>query len=298
MDKSLDLYKIFHAVAKAGSFSDAARELYITQPAVSQSVRNLETEIGVQLFVRGAKGVELTREGKILSDYVSSAMGMLEAGESRMRMLAMLDAGELRIGASDTVSKWFLLPIIQKFHRTYPNISLTITNRTTAETIRLLKSGSIDIGYVNLPAESDGVVFEECMPVHDTFIAGNAYSELKGREVSLSELAEYPLIMLESAARSRQWVDHHFQSNGVPLLADVELSAHDLLVDFARIELGIACVIREFVLDSINDGTLFEIQLQPPVPARAVGVCWNSGIEPSAAAKRLIELSQEGLNNS
>lgn len=278
MDKSLDLYKIFHAVAKAGSFSDAARELYITQPAVSQSVRNLETEIGVQLFVRGAKGVELTREGKILSDYVSSAMGMLEAGESRMRMLAMLDAGELRIGASDTVSKWFLLPIIQKFHRTYPNISLTITNRTTAETIRLLKSGSIDIGYVNLPAESDGVVFEECMPVHDTFIAGNAYSELKGREVSLSELAEYPLIMLESAARSRQWVDHHFQSNGVPLLADVELSAHDLLVDFARIELGIACVIREFVLDSINDGTLFEIQLQPHLYLLALLECAGTAV--------------------
>ncbi len=292
MEKSLDLYKIFHTVARAGSFSDAARELYITQPAVSQSVRSLEAELGVKLFVRGAKGVELTREGKILGDYVSSAMGMLEAGESRMHMLSMLDAGELRIGASDTVSKWFLLPIIQKFHRMYPNISLTITNRTTAETIRLLRSGAIDIGYVNMPAGSEGVVFEECMPVNDTFIAGEAFSELRDRPVSLAELAEYPLIMLESTSRSRQWVDQHFQSNGVPLMADVELSAHDLLVDFARIELGIACVIREFVHDSLMEGELFEIQLTPPVPRRAIGVCWNSGIEPSAAAQKLIELSR------
>lgn len=294
MEKSLDLYKIFHTVARAGSFSDAARELFITQPAVSQSVRSLESELGVRLFVRGAKGVELTREGKILSDYVSSAMGMLEAGESRMHMLAMLDAGELRIGASDTVSKWFLLPIIQKFHNMYPNISLTITNRTTAETISLLRSGSIDIGYVNLPAESDGVEFEECMPVHDTFVAGSAFSELSGRPVPLSELAEYPLIMLESTSRSRQWVDQHFQANGVPLVADVELSAHDLLVDFAGIELGVACVIREFVQNRLESGGLFEIQLEPPVPRRAIGVCWNSGIEPSAAARKLIELSRQG----
>jgi len=293
MEKSLDLYRIFYTVAKAGSFSDAARELFITQPAVSQSVRSLETELGVKLFVRGAKGVELTREGKVLSDYVSSAMGMLEAGESRMHMLSMLDAGELRIGASDTVSKWFLLPIIRKFHKMYPNISLTITNRTTAETIRLLRSGSIDVGYVNLPAQGEGVVFEECMPVQDIFIAGDAYSKLQGRPVALEELAQYPLIMLESTSRSRQWVNQHFQSNGIPLLADVELSAHDLLVDFARIELGIACVIREFVQDSLASGELFEVQLEPPVPRRAIGVCFNSGIEPSAAARKLIELSKD-----
>ena len=96
MDISLDLYKVFSAVAEAGSISDAARLLYITQPAVSQSVRRLEHELGVKLFERGTKGVALTREGELLRGYVSSAMGMLEAGESRMRMLSKLDAGELR----------------------------------------------------------------------------------------------------------------------------------------------------------------------------------------------------------
>lgn len=292
MDTSLDLYKIFSAVADAGSISDAARLLFITQPAVSQSVRRLEHELGVRLFERGAKGVVLTREGEVLKGYVSSAMGMLEAGESRMRMLSKLDAGELRIGAGDTVSRWFLMPIIRTFHEMYPNVSLSITNRTTAETIGLLQSGSIDIGYVNLPAEVEGIVFEECMPVHDVFVASDAFSELRDVPVSLSQLAKQPLIMLENKANSRRWVNRYFQKNGVVLAPGVELGAHDLLLDFAEIGLGIACVIREFSEHALASGELFEINLQPPVPQRAIGVCYNGGITLPPSAQKLIDLSK------
>ena len=295
---SLDLYRIFITVADAGSISDAARVLFISQPAVSQSVRRLERELGVRLFERGAKGVRLTREGELLRGYVSSAMGMLDAGESRMRTLSMLDAGELRIGASDTVSKWFLLPIIRKFHDMYPNIALSITNRTTSETLELLQSGSIDIGYVNMPAVGDGLVFEECLPVHDIFVASEDFSELRGRTVTLAELAKYPLIMLETKANSRRWVGRHFQKNGVILAPEVELGAHDLMLDFAGIGLGIACVVKEFVTDALESNRLFEIDLQPCIPERAVGVCYNGGITLSPAAQKLIELSGAGADTA
>jgi len=293
MDVSLDLYRIFITVAEAGSISDAARLLYITQPAVSQSVRRLEQELGVKLFQRGAKGVALTREGELLREYVASAIGMLEAGESRMRMLSMLDAGELRIGASDTVSKWFLMPIIRRFHDMYPNVSLSITNRTSSETLRLLRSGSIDVGYVNLPAEMEGVVFEECLPVHDVFVASEDFSHLRESMVTPAELAKLPLIMLEDKSNSRRWVDNHFRKNGVVLAPGVELSAHDLLLDFAGIGLGVACVIREFAAGTMEKEGLFELDLQPPVPRRAIGVCYNGGITLSPAARKLIELSKE-----
>lgn len=296
MNVSLDLYKIFSTVAEAGSISDAARLLFITQPAVSQAVRRLEQELGVKLFERGAKGVVLTREGELLHGYVSSAMGMLEAGESRMRMLSMLDAGELRIGASDTVSKWFLVPIIRRFHDMYPNVSLSITNRTTAETLQLLQSGSIDIGYVNLPAAGEGVVFEDCIPVHDVFVASEQFAGLKDCVVTPAELARHPLIMLEEKSNSRRWVDSHFQKNGVVLAPGVELGAHDLLLDFAGIGLGVACVIREFSRKALEDHNLFEVNLQPPVPERAVGVCYNGGITLPPAAQKLIELSKNHQN--
>jgi len=297
VDISLDLYRIFSAVAEAGSISDAARMLYISQPAVSQSVRRLETELGVRLFERGVKGVTLTREGELLRGYVASAMGMLDAGESRMRMLTQLDAGELRIGASDTVSRWFLVPIIKIFHEMYPNVSLSITNRTTTETLRLLQSGSIDIGYVNLPADGEGVVFEECLPVHDVFVAAEEFSDLKDRPVALTELARLPLIMLEDKANSRRWVDRHFRKNGVVLAPGVELGAHDLLLDFAGIGLGVACVIREFSGEALAGNGLFEIDVQPSVPQRAIGVCYNGGITLSAAAQKLVELSKSPPEN-
>ncbi len=292
MDASLDLYRVFGTVAEYGSISDAARTLYISQPAVSQSVRRLEQALGVKLFERGAKGVVLTREGELLKGYVSSAMGMLDAGESRMRMLSQLDAGELRIGASDTVSKWFLVPIIRKFHDMYPNVSLSMTNRTTTETLQLLQSGSIDIGYVNLPADGDSVVFEECLPVHDVFVASEDFAHLKGRIVSPAELAAQPLIMLEEKSNSRRWVNRHFQKNGVMLAPGVELGAHDLLLDFAGIGLGVACVISEFSKSILEEKKLFEVNLQPAVPHRSIGICYNGGITLSPAAQKLIELSK------
>ena len=288
LDISLDLYRVFDSVVRAKSFSEAARRLCVSQPAVSQSIRQLEEALDTRLFVRGAKGAQLTREGELFSGYITSAFGLIEAGEQRLSMLNELSAGELRIGASDTVSKRYLLPRIQKFHERYPDVSLSIVNRTSSETVELLCEGGIDIGYVNLPLEAEGVTFERCRTVHDVFVAGEQFSSLRGRKVTLAELAELPLIMLEQAANSRRWVDRHFLSRGVVLRPEIELGAHDLLVDYARIGLGVSCVIDEFA--DIDACGLFRVELEPPVPERSIGVCYMEGIELSAAARRFIEL--------
>lgn len=298
MNASLELYRIFACVARTGSFTAAANELYITQPAVSQAMRKLENALTTTLFVRSGKGLTLTHEGETLYGYVSSALTMLEAGERRMHGLGNLTEGELRIGASDTVSKWYLLPVISRFHEMYPKISLSVTNRTSSETLELLSDGQIDIGFVNMPITAKQVAFEICTDVHDVFIAGKAFEHLRGKTLSPQELCGYPLIMLERAANSRRWVDRHFTANRAPLVAQIELGAHDLLPDYAGIGLGIACVIEEFVDLKKND-ELFVVQLEPPVPTRSIGACYRENIELSAAARRFIDLAkQHGYSSS
>ena len=294
MDGNLELYRIFGEVARQRSFSGAAKALYISQPAVSQAVKQLEGQLGVMLFIRGPRGVSLTREGEILRGYADSALNLLESGEARLAALRSLSAGELRIGASDTVSKRYLMPAIEKFHTAHPDVALRITNRTSPETIALLREGRLDVGFVNLPIGGSGISFEECKTVHDIFVAGSAYDHLRGVPLTLRELAEQQLIMLEQASNSRRWVDRHFLSRGVVLRPEIELGAHDLLLDYAGIGLGVACVIEEFSREPLESGRLFRLELTEPVPRRSVGACWLTGIALSAAARRFIELVKAG----
>ncbi len=293
MEIKLEQYRVFEAAAREKSFSAAARKLFISQPAVSQSVAQLEESLGVRLFLRRGRTVELTGEGELLYGYVHTALGLLSSGENQLLRLRTLTAGELRIGAGDTVSRWFLLPVIERFHREYPDVALRITNRTSGETVRLLQDGKLDLGLVNLPLSASGVLFEECMPVHDVFVAGNRYAELSGRTLSLAELSSYPLLMLERSANSRRWADRHFLSNGLAPKAEIELGAHHLLLDYAGIGLGIACVVREWSQHALLRGDVFEIPVDPPIPARSIGFCYLEGIPLSAAARTFIEMTKE-----
>ena len=288
MNINAELYRVFDEVAKAGTFSGAAAALGITQPAVSQAVRQLEDVLEAKLFLRSSRGVTLTQEGELLHGYVRSAMGLLREGEERLGKLRSLSAGEIRIGAGDTVSKWFLLPMIERYHRSFPDVKVSITNRTSDRTLELIRSGALDIGFVNMPISERGFIFEECFPVHDIFIAGERFSQLKDTPVTPEELARYPLIMLERASNSRRRVDRHFLSNGVALRPEIELGSHDLLSEYAKIGLGIACVTKEFV-DLENSG-LFEIKLTNPVPRRSIAVCYSENIQLSAAPKHFISL--------
>ncbi len=292
MDSSLDLYRIFYTVVQAKSFSGAAKLLYISQPAVSQSVRQLEDALGTRLFIRSSRGITLTPEGEILYGYIYSAINLISAGENRITKMNELSAGELRIGAGDTVSKWYLLPVIERFHELYPDVSLRITNRTSEETIELLRDGRLDVGFVNMPLSADGIIFEDCMSVHDIFVAGSQFAYLKDKVISLQELSELPLIMLERASNSRRWVDRHFMTNGVDLKADTELGAHDLLLDYAKIGLGVACVIKEFAYPALAGGGLFEIRLDQPVAARSLAACYLENIGTSPAARRFVDLAK------
>ncbi|MDD2954834.1 MAG: LysR family transcriptional regulator [Oscillospiraceae bacterium] len=290
MDKNLELYRTFWMVARLGSFSAAARELYVSQPAVSQAVRQLEECLEVRLFVRRARGVALTEEGRQLFHYVEPAMGLLEAGRDRVLQMKQLLGGELRIGAGDTISKHFLLPYLQRFHEAYPGIHLHVTNRTSAETLDLLYSGAVELALVNAPVEGENLEVWECLQLHDVFVAGPAFEELRGRPVSRGELARQPLVMLERLSNTRRQIDQCFLQSGVELSPEIELGAHDLLLDFARSGLGVASVIREFAREPLENGELFEVDLREPLPVRAVALCRRSDLEPGPAAQKFSKM--------
>ena len=295
MNGNLELYRVFLTVAGSESFSAAARELFVSQAAVSQSVRQLEDALGARLFVRRARGVSLTEEGRQLLGYAEPALNLLQAGEERVQRMRQLLGGDLKIGAGDTISRYFLLPRLKRFHELYPAIHLHVTNRTSAETLELLRSGGVELALVNAPAEGEDLEMWECLTLHDVFVAGGVFRELKGRSLTRKELAEYPLVMLERLSSTRRQVDQCFLQSGVELSPEIELGAHDLLLDFARSGLGIASVIREFAQEPLSSGELFEVKLSEPLPERAVMLCRRRDMQPGPAAEKLMELLREGM---
>lgn len=290
MISKLDLYRVFFIVSKEKSFSKAAKELYMTQPSVSMSIMQLEKDLNTRLFTRTPKGVILTNEGETLLEHISSAMNLIDAGEKKLFETQSLIRGELKIGAGDTISKYFLIPYLEKFHSLFPNINLKIINRTTFELCRLLKLGEIDLAVCNLPVEDDQIEIKKCMDINDIFVCGEKYKKLTEKKVSLLELSMYDLILLESTSNSRMYVDDFFQKEGIKLKSEIELGSHDLLLEFAKINLGIACVIKEFASNYIDEGMLYEVKLKKEIPKRGIGIGYWKKVSLSPAAKKFIEI--------
>jgi Transcriptional regulator len=289
MIEKMEGYRAFFAVAQTGSFSRAADMLHVTQPAISHAVRRLEERLGGPLFFRTPKGVKLTSEGEVLYKFVSQAHHFLESGEKKIAEMRQLMAGEVKIGAGDTLCRHYLLPHLESFHREYPDVKIQVTNRTTRETIALLKEGKIDFGIVNLPVEEDRqLVIRESIPLHDCFVAGEAYIKLTERTVSWDELARYPLLLLEQGSSIRRYIDRFAKRLGVTIQPEFELGSIELLVQFAHIGLGVACVIREFVAEDLMKRTLYEVPLEMPLPPRKVGLVTLRDVPLSAAASRFL----------
>ncbi len=294
MNFRIEQYRIFNVVAKSESFSKAAKELFMTQSAVSQAIKQLEISIDMTLFKRTSKGVELTEAGNILYKYTSSAMELLETGLLRVESLKALDDGELKIGASDTISTHFLLPRLEMFHKLYPNIKIKIINRVTSETIDLLKSGKIDIAFGNLPIEDESLEVIECMTVHDTFVAGNDYKKYMKKVFSREDISNLPLILLENKSNSRKYVDKVFLESGQVLTPSIELGAHELLLQLAKINLGISCVVREFSEEYLKNNFVFELKQKNPIPERAIGYCYSKSLHLTPTMKEFMSFLNSG----
>ncbi|MGI5998105.1 MAG: LysR family transcriptional regulator [Lutispora sp.] len=286
----LELYRVFCEVAKQKSLSKAASSLYMTQPAVSQSIAQLERELGLRLFTRTSKGVILTNEGKLLFEYANSAINLINKGEEKLEEWKNLSAGELKIGVGDTISRYFLLPYLEKFHKLYSNIKLKIMNNTTLELCALVKSGEIDIAICNLPIEEPALEIIKIMDIHDIFVCGNVYKEKLSSALSLKELSNLPLILLEPKSNSRRYVEKFFLSKGISIKPEIELGSHDLLLEFARINLGVSCVIREFSQEYLKKKELFEIKLNENIPERSIGICFLKSVSLSPTSERFVQI--------
>ena len=294
MAVKLELYRVFKEVAETGNISLAAKNLYISQSAVSQSIKQLETALQARLFSRSPRGVTLTSEGQMLYEYVRSALSLLSTGEDKLSQAQQLLLGTLTIGASDTVTSLFLTPYLETFHRKHPGIRLKIVSGRSAKVLSLLKSGVVDIAFASSPSDKSNLLDFPCFETHSVFVAGSGYPCDFDHVYSLQEIAAFPLILLERKASSRVFMEQYFLKRGVTLTPEIELSSRSLLVDMAAIGLGVAGVTEEFVRRDLEKGSIRVLKTDFEIPSRTVDMCTLREVSPTAAASRFIEMVQKG----
>ncbi len=289
MDINYELYKVFYYVARTLSFSEASKQLFISQSAVSQSVKSLETKLNQNLFIRSTKKVKLTPEGEVLFKHIEPAVNLIMRGEQQILDVNTLGGGQLRIGATDTICRYYLVPYLKAFHAHFPSVHIKVTNQISSRCVDLLENGQVDLIVTNYPnSRLSGVgSIRKVKEFKDIFIANDHFSHLKGKPLRLEQLQGYPLLMLDKNSTTSEFLHNLFQQNQLELVPEIELSSNDLLIDLARIGLGIAFV-PDFCLPE-NDPDLFRLQTTDIIPSRHIVVGYNDQAPISEAARYFIE---------
>ena len=290
MDINYELYKVFYYVATSLSFSEASKKLYISQSAVSQSIKTLEKKLGQTLFIRSTKRVQLTPAGSLLLKHVEPAMNLISRGESQLLDSGTLGLGQLHIGASDTICRYFLVPYLKQFHKMFPNVPIKVTNATSIQCVELLDQRKVDLIVTNFPNThlNHASIQKTVCNFSDVFIANPAYFDLKDREISLAELKQYPIMMLDRKSTTSEFLHNLFLQHQLELIPEIELSSNDLLIDLARIGLGIAFIPDYCLTKESRD--LFVLKTREKLPMRQMAASVNTTLPVSASTEEFLKL--------
>ncbi len=293
MENSLSLYRIFYVTADTGNISAAAKKLFISQPAVSKAIAKLEQNMDVTLFIRSSKGVSLTYEGKLLFEDVKSAFESIASGEAKLRHIVEFGGGHIKFGVSTTLCKYVLLPYLKDFMKQNPHIQISVECQSTYQTLELLEAGKIDIGLVGRPNSirplTTSLHYAPVMEIKDIFVATKDYIQSQPAD---DILRHSTLLMLNKENMTRQYIDYYLYENQIEPNNLIETTSMDLLIEFAKIGLGTACVIKEFVKKELESNILVEIPLKTPIPKRSLSFVYPSGTLSSGATEKFVKFME------
>ena len=292
MDINYELYKVFYYVATSLSFSEASKKLFISQSAVSQSVKTLEKKLEQPLFIRSTKKVQLTPAGDILLKHIEPAMNLIARGESQILDSGSLGLGQLHIGASDTICRYLLVPYLQKFHKMFPNVPIKVTNATSIKCVELLDQRKVDLIVTNFPNSHLNHSYKQKTICNftDVFVANPNYFNPPDI-ISFAQLKEFPIMMLDRNSTTSEFLHNLFLQHQLELIPEIELSSNDLLIDLAKIGLGVAFVPDYCLRDKNKD--LVILKTKEKMPSRQIVVSVNTTLPVSASTEEFLSLLPE-----
>lgn len=291
MDINYELYKVFYYVAKTLSFSEAASVLYISQSAVSQSVKVLEHRLGQTLFVRSTKRVSLTKEGEMLFKHIEPAINLISKGENQLVNSRSTGGMQLRIAASDTICRYYLVPYLNQFHAMYPEVHLKVMNATSLHCADLLAENAVDFIVANSPNPSlnNSMQIETLREFSDVFVANPAHFDFQKEKLTFEQLSQLPILMLDKHSTTSEFLHEQFLLHSAELAPAVELASNDLLIDLAQIGLGIAFV-PDYCVKGKTGKDLYIIKIKDELPRRKLVLAYDNTLPLSEPTEYFMKL--------
>lgn len=286
MNVDLELYRVFYAVAKHKHMTKASEELHISQPAISQSIKKLEDQLGGTLFLRSNKGMGLTEEGKMFYEYVKGALELINNAENEFTSFKDLSKGEIKIGCSTTLTKLILMNALKDFHLDYPNININITNDLTSNLINDLKLGKLDFVIFNESnIKETNLNLEKIKELKQGFIYNPEFYD--DNINNFEDLNNVPLILQKEESNSRKLLDYIALQNNVKLISKMEVVSQELITEFTNIGLGIGFAIID--LAKRNYKNIKELNINKKIPNINIYLATNKSVSLTFASKMFIK---------
>jgi DNA-binding transcriptional LysR family regulator len=258
--------QVFHAVAKQLSFTKAAEVLFMTQPAVTFQIKQLEEHFNTRLFDRGHGRISLTPAGELVLTYAEKILGL--SGEMDVRLSEMTGevGGSLLVGASTTIAEFLLPRIMGEFKSKYPNVRprLIVANSETIET--RVAEHTIDIGFIESPSHQPNLQTEVCCEDELQVICSPKFPLARFKEIPPQHLAEYAYVSREPGSGTREFTEVYMRKHGIDidhLMPVMELGSPVALLEVVETGLGYAIASRTSVMKALRLGDLVSIPLKP-----------------------------------
>lgn len=290
LDFNLEYYRAFYYVSKLGSMAKAAKALYISQPAISRSIQELEKHLHVNLFVRKARGVSLTPEGEKLFEYVMAAFDNLISGEQEIQHYQQHVKGTIKIAATETPLYYFLLDKLESFKQSNPHVYFQVSGSASQDTVAMLRNGAADFALAVSPLKAaDDMNVITGQTFQDIFVAGTSFTALKERVLKADELVQSPIICVEKGTSARGLIDLWFQEQGIFFEPDYTVRTSTTVLPFVERNLGIGIVPDLFAKKAIEEGSIFQVMSERPLYPREILIIHQKDVPFSLLCEKFLK---------
>ena len=297
LSPNLNQLKYFYIVAKTKSYTKAARELFLTEPAVHMQLRSLERSLGSKLLNRNGKELELTESGKVLYGYAEKVFHLIQEAVSKVTLLENLDGGYLRLGTVKALAQHFMPFIISSFHKRYPEIRIVLNEDNSYDVVDGIVNGRDDIGIVGrvpYPPLVNAIPFTEL----EMFIAVSPTSKLsQKKDISIYELVDEPLICRTTRAATRLRIEEAFKKRGLKPLVIVEVENVELIAKLVKQGEGYSVLSELCLQEETKTGKLVRLRLKEERILLDIDVIYKKDETLPITASAFLRFLQEGEAN-
>lgn len=274
---NFELYKVFYYVARYKNITKASEILLISQPAITQTIKKLESELNYTLFYRTSRGMELTKYGEELFNKIKNSIECLNSCKETLKKMDCEEVKTLRVGGGNTLLKHNALEGFKTFKEKYPNLKIEIIKGITSELLSKLQDNIIDLVLFNMPiTPNENLEYKVIEIIQDTFVANaKLYGNLKNKKISIQEISNLPLVLQSDVSSSRKYLNSICKKNKINLNNGYKLESYDLVLTFVKAGLGIGFVNKNHIIKELESGELFELDLDYKIPTREIGIAFN-----------------------